>query len=160
AAVLLQAVMFGVLHLNLNQMAYAIVLGFAFGLAVSATGSIWCGFLGHMMVNSASVAAMAAMSRMPGNMLQQSMDLSESPFWKTQLLAVLPLLAFVGIAAAGLSMLLLRAMAYTEGREKEFRQIFAVNRSGVPKLRVCTLPAVLALILGIVFIAIRLVISL
>ncbi|MBR5376398.1 MAG: CPBP family intramembrane metalloprotease, partial [Lachnospiraceae bacterium] len=121
AAVLLQAVMFGVLHLNLNQMAYAIVLGFAFGLAVSATGSIWCGFLGHMMVNSASVAAMTAMSRMPGNMMQQSMDLAESPFWKTQLLAVLPLLAFVGIAAAGLSILLLRAMAYTEGREREFR---------------------------------------
>ena len=40
-AAFVSAVMFGIIHLNINQMCYAIVLGVVFALANFASGSIW-----------------------------------------------------------------------------------------------------------------------
>ena len=54
-AVLWTAVLFGLFHMNLNQMVYAIVLGVAFGLLREATGNIWAGIIGHMSLNSFNV---------------------------------------------------------------------------------------------------------
>ncbi|MCR4893062.1 MAG: CPBP family intramembrane metalloprotease [Lachnospiraceae bacterium] len=56
-AILLQALMFGCMHLNFNQMAYAFVIGIAFGFLTEVTGSIYPGFIGHAMINFSSVAA-------------------------------------------------------------------------------------------------------
>ena len=57
-AIVLQALMFACMHLNFNQMAYALVLGFVFGLLVEITGSIWPGFFAHALLNFGSVAAL------------------------------------------------------------------------------------------------------
>ena len=54
-AILWTAVLFGLFHMNLNQMVYAIVLGVAFGLLREATGNIWAGIIGHMSLNSFNV---------------------------------------------------------------------------------------------------------
>lgn len=159
ASVFLQALMFGVLHLNLNQMAYAIVLGIAFGLAVSATGSIWCGFVGHMLINSVSIVSMMAMSSMQGDMLEKSMEMADDPAWKGQMVTMIPMLLFLGIVAAALSVFLLKAMASIEGRGEEFGRIFARKSADSPQTGVFSLPAVLGLLLGVVFIMIRLLIK-
>ncbi len=159
AAVLLQALMFGVLHLNLNQMAYTIVLGTAFGMAVSVTGSIWCGVVGHMLVNSVSVISMMAMNSLPGNIIEKSVEMTDDPVWKSQMITMIPMLLFLGIVVAGLSIFLLKAMAAIERREDEFRKMFTGRDRGVLKLKVCTLPAALGLLLGVIFITIRLLIQ-
>jgi membrane protease YdiL (CAAX protease family) len=51
-AALVSAVMFGIIHLNINQMCYAIVLGFIFALANFASGSIWTSIIMHFLINS------------------------------------------------------------------------------------------------------------
>lgn len=57
AAAAISAVMFGILHLNINQMCYAIVLGFVFAYANYASGSIWTSIIMHFIINSLGFAA-------------------------------------------------------------------------------------------------------
>lgn len=54
-AVLLSAVLFGFMHLNINQFSYAFVLGIVLALLVYATGSIIPGILVHFTINGYSV---------------------------------------------------------------------------------------------------------
>ena len=53
---LLTGVLFGLFHGNLNQMAYACVMGIAFAMVAEATGSTISTMLMHAMVNCSSVA--------------------------------------------------------------------------------------------------------
>ena len=55
AAIVLQAVMFGFMHMNFNQMFYATALGIFFGLLTEITGSILPSFFAHFLVNFTSV---------------------------------------------------------------------------------------------------------
>ncbi len=57
-SIVIQAFMFGCIHLNFNQFAYAFVYGLVFGVLSEVSGSIWLGFFGHAMVNFTSAAAM------------------------------------------------------------------------------------------------------
>ena len=50
-AILLQALLFGLMHLNFNQMSYAFVMGVAWGILNEVTGSMWPGLIGHFIVN-------------------------------------------------------------------------------------------------------------
>lgn len=57
-ALVLQAVLFGLMHMNLNQMCYAILIGIAMGILVEATGSIFASCVLHIMINSGNVILM------------------------------------------------------------------------------------------------------
>lgn len=60
-AAFVSAVMFGILHMNINQMCYAIVLGVIFALANYASGSIWTSFIMHMTINGFGILMLYAM---------------------------------------------------------------------------------------------------
>ena len=51
-AAVISGVMFGILHLNINQMCYAIVIGTIFALVNFASGSIWTSIIMHFIYNS------------------------------------------------------------------------------------------------------------
>ncbi len=57
-AAILSAFLFGLVHMNLNQFIYAFVFGILLALLAEATGSIWPGFLYHMLFNAIAVFAM------------------------------------------------------------------------------------------------------
>lgn len=54
-AMLLSALLFGLLHMNLNQFLYAAVGGVVFALIVEATGSITASMIMHFMINGSAV---------------------------------------------------------------------------------------------------------
>lgn len=54
-AVLLSALLFGLLHMNFNQFLYAAVGGMVFALMVEATDSITASMIMHFMINGSSV---------------------------------------------------------------------------------------------------------
>jgi len=54
-AIVIQAVLFGILHMNLQQFIYASVLGILFALLVEWTGSISASILAHMGFNITSI---------------------------------------------------------------------------------------------------------
>ena len=59
-AAFVSAVMFGIIHLNINQMCYAIVLGVVFALANFASGSIWTSITMHFLVHNIGFLTLAA----------------------------------------------------------------------------------------------------
>lgn len=54
----LSALIFGLMHCNLNQFCYAFVIGLIFSLMVEATGSIFSTMIVHFMVNVSSVISL------------------------------------------------------------------------------------------------------
>jgi len=54
-AILMSGFLFGLMHMNFNQMAYAVVIGLAFGFVVEATGSIIPTMIMHFLINGFSV---------------------------------------------------------------------------------------------------------
>lgn len=56
-AVALSSVLFGMMHLNFNQMAYAIVVGIIGVLLIECTGSIFASVVFHATINTTSVVA-------------------------------------------------------------------------------------------------------
>lgn len=59
AAVLLSALIFGLLHMNLNQMLYAAAIGIIFAVTVEVTESIYSSMIMHFIMNGISVTALA-----------------------------------------------------------------------------------------------------
>lgn len=56
-ALLFSALLFGCMHMNLNQFLYAVVIGFFFALIVEATGSILASITIHFVINTSNVVA-------------------------------------------------------------------------------------------------------
>ncbi len=54
-AILMSGFLFGLMHMNFNQMAYAVVIGLVFGFVVEATGSIIPTMIMHFLINGFSV---------------------------------------------------------------------------------------------------------
>lgn len=63
AAAVLSGLYFGLMHLNLNQLSYALVLGVIFCLLVEATGSIWGSIIAHAVINTWNVLLMLALDK-------------------------------------------------------------------------------------------------
>jgi hypothetical protein len=54
-SILLSSVLFGLMHMNFNQFAYATVMGIFFALLVEATGSVITSFIAHAVFNSLQI---------------------------------------------------------------------------------------------------------
>ncbi len=64
AAAVVSALFFGLMHLNLNQLSYALVLGVVFGMLVEGTGSIWASVTAHVVINTWNAALMLIADKM------------------------------------------------------------------------------------------------
>ena len=60
-AMLFSAIAFGVVHMNLNQFFYAVVIGLFFAKMVEVTGSMWSSVLAHFAVNTYSITVIQIM---------------------------------------------------------------------------------------------------
>lgn len=54
-AAVMSGLIFGIFHLNINQFAYAFVIGIIFAYMVEATGSVWASVCAHFAVNTYSI---------------------------------------------------------------------------------------------------------
>ncbi|NLL94002.1 MAG: CPBP family intramembrane metalloprotease [Clostridiales bacterium] len=74
-AVFLSAFLFGLMHMNINQFAYAFVIGIILALLAYATGSIWAGVIVHFTINASSIVLSyltGSLSANEGTQLQSS----------------------------------------------------------------------------------------
>ena len=58
SAIILSAALFGMVHMNINQLSYTFFAGIYWGLLAEATGSLIPSMVCHVLMNSFSVAAM------------------------------------------------------------------------------------------------------
>lgn len=60
-AVIFSALLFGLMHMNINQAIYAFAMGIMAALLVEATGSLWSSVLYHGLINGSQVVTMYVM---------------------------------------------------------------------------------------------------
>lgn len=125
AAVLTSALLFGLMHGNINQFAYAFVIGVAMALLVEATGSIWPSILMHIMINSRAVIAMFALDHFYEGIFDEYLEggLTEATSATTTLVYVV--LSVITVMMAGA---ILAWVSQNEGRSNPLRSILA-NRA-------------------------------
>lgn len=119
ASALVSGIMFGALHLNLNQFCYALVLGVIFAYVNRASGSIITSMIMHFLVNAGNmlilISAQKLLSSMGGDLgetaemyrADQSLMASSAAFY-----GVLAVIAFF------LSRLIIKAIAKREQTEE------------------------------------------
>lgn len=158
SAILLQGVMFGFMHLNINQMAYAVVIGIAFGALVETTGSIWTSFFGHMIINTVGVSALYFYEPLMGDLSKiagQSGTSMDNIYSSRSMLMAAGFYAVISIGTVLLARLVLHAIAANEGRLDVLKNITRKKRPEEKLSGVMSVPAVTALVLAGVFMIIR-----
>lgn len=126
-AVIISALLFGMMHLNFNQAPYAFVIGIAFSFIVVATGSIWSSFICHFLFNAESVVAMFALNWLFPDLYS---EVSNTVVKKQdQYFAILEYSIISGITI-GLAVLLVSAVAKTEGHYEELVGLFSKEEKG------------------------------
>ncbi len=110
-AIVVQALMFGLMHLNLNQFIYAFVIGIAVGILGEFTGSIIPGFLAHLIINGSSVVSMYYFS---------DTETASAQLSGAEAFAAMNIYSLVAVFTTAIAILILFAIACIEngGRER------------------------------------------
>lgn len=138
----ISALMFGLLHMNLNQFCYAFFMGIMFVLLIEATGSIYASMLAHFLYNGTSVVLTYLTAPSDGGAASGDLSaaLEESglsalyPGMSAEALQNLFLasgilvMEFITIATTALAVLLLIAIAKRNGRFGHLRVLFSSKK--------------------------------
>ncbi len=121
-AAILSGVIFGAIHLNINQFCYACVMGLVFALMVEITGSMFSSMLAHFAVNSYSIIMLKLVS-MSGISVQteQASQQMMSQYSGVIILLQIAILAVTAIAFISIAYLLFMSMAKRNGRWDYFK---------------------------------------
>lgn len=121
-AAILSGVVFGAIHLNINQFCYACVMGMVFALMVEITGSMFSSMLAHFAVNSYSIIMLKLVS-MSGISVQteQASQQMMSQYSSVIILLQIAILAVTAIAFISIAYLLFMSMAKRNGRWDYFK---------------------------------------
>lgn len=162
--IVISAVSFGVMHMNFNQMLYAIYLGVFFALMVEATGSLFSTMILHMLFNAANTVYMYLLPRLLEWLSAFSSEyagmdmetvLNQTPTTQ-QVLASLAMLTPFAIGGIVLTILLLRLIAdinkrpftwaYIRGDKEEVSKTKPVNVCLLIGWAFCLLNAVMSML--------------
>ncbi|MDE6434075.1 MAG: CPBP family intramembrane metalloprotease [Lachnospiraceae bacterium] len=152
--IVVSALSFGLMHMNFNQIMYAIYLGVVFALVVEATGSLISTMVLHMLFNGMNVAYVYILPKLFDYMAQYSEEyaginmeevMSAQPA-KSQILAMLTVIAPFAVGGLVLTWLLLRVIAKINGQNLTWAALRG-EKSEVKK----TKPMNVFLIIGWIF---------
>ncbi|MBQ8527122.1 MAG: CPBP family intramembrane metalloprotease [Lachnospiraceae bacterium] len=134
AAMLMSAVLFGLIHLNFNQMSYAILVGVLGVLLIEGTGSIFYSFLFHACVNLTNVIQLllqdpetAAMdARQTRQMIETMMQMP----YEQAMCIVIAVYAVISCFTTALAGCLYYLILKKEGRTQHIRLMFTKEEKG------------------------------
>ena len=129
-AAIISAVLFGLMHLNLNQFCYAVVLGFVFALADQASGSIWTSVIMHFLINVVNVG-LILLSTLA--LREQNVDLAQAQeaarIEPGAMLTSLAVLGGLSIICVFIVWFLLKAIARNQGNLDSFKAALARKKT-------------------------------
>ena len=158
-AIIVSGLLFGAMHMNFNQMAYAVVLGIMLGLLAEVTGSILPTMLAHFCFNEISVCIGYFLYH-DSSLKKVAESASENIVTTKQL--IITIVSMIPFAVGGLcvAFALLYALAVINCRKDEVlgmfrRQMrFADDGSEIRSPRIISIPLVLSLAVCIGFMVI------
>ncbi len=129
AAAAVTGIFFGLMHLNLNQFSYALVLGLVLSLLVEATGSIWSSIIAHMTVNTWNVFLMIMADRFYSSMGLDIFKEAAETITRDDKFMMMGFLLVISVITTLLAAGVFVAICSHEGRTEEARAIFKAGRS-------------------------------
>lgn len=149
----ISSVYFGLMHLNLNQMSYAIVLGVVFCMLVEGTGSIWASIIAHAVINTWNVILMLFMDKAYSNIGINIYDLANEVVTTDQKLGMIGMLLVASLISSAIAMGVFIALCRNEGRWNDVVSMFCRPdedpEGGTQKVRSLTLSGYIAIALCI-----------
>jgi membrane protease YdiL (CAAX protease family) len=156
--IILSGVLFGLMHMNINQFSYTFCVGIMWGLLVEASGSILTSMLCHITMNSISVIMVFAL----GDSLEKIEELlgeSEKVASASQYLSIGVVFLMIGIGFTALAMLLLRVIALNEGRTGCVENIFRRKNRAEKYGHLWSVPLIIGMVLCVCMIIFALVLE-
>lgn len=153
-AVVLSALMFGLMHMNLNQALYAFVIGILLALLFEATNSIWTTMLFHFLYNAQSCCLMFLIEVIMPGYYQDAANLAISP---DQLYISIGIYMVIAVIMTPLAFCMLYKIAKNEGREKELMECVPGKQQGKEKL--LTISYIIAAVIALAYIVFDIVLS-
>ncbi len=155
--IFLSALLFGLMHMNLNQMLYASVLGILMALLMEATNSIFSAMLMHFLINGSNVfmvyqqmqESTASMTEMYESSLQQLGITHETLL--VIMIFVYGIFAVIGIA---LAVPVYKGIASASGRAGYISALFKGNVKPYEKQNIVTIPLILSIVCSVIYIVI------
>ena len=144
ASIILSSLLFGMAHMNFNQLAYGAVMGAAFALLVEATGSVLTSFISHMAFNSFEVLLLYAQS----DVLDESKSLLESGAFKDNILMSTGILFIFAMIGTAIALCVVYKISDIEGRKAFFASIPKCKKQGY---KLITVPLVIGVTIVVIF---------
>ena len=124
AAAAVTGIYFGLMHLNLNQFSYALVLGLVFSLLNEAAGSIWASIIGHAVVNTWNVILMLFAEKFYSGMGMDILSEVNGVVGTDEKLAVMGIVLVMAVVTTALAVGTFVAISESEGRLSVVKSIF------------------------------------
>lgn len=151
-ALLLSSLLFGLMHMNLNQACYAFVMGIALALLVEATGSMIPAFIAHFWVNGLSTVLMYAVKDVAGGM-EELLETAESGLGGQELLLTICVYLVIATLCTPLAGCVLAWIAGREGHKEDLRSLWRSRKIKGPRLM--SVPLFLGILICVVMIALQ-----
>jgi len=146
-AIFWSALLFGLMHMNFNQAAYAIFLGIVMAVLVEATGSIWGSAIFHITVNTHNVLLMFVSGVFTSeDYMSGAEELLES---KDALLAMIGIYGVVAMVATAIAVCVLVWISKNENRDVHLKQIWTGRKEN--RGRMVTIPLIVGIVLSIAY---------
>lgn len=142
-ALLLSSLLFGLMHMNLNQACYAFVMGIALALLVEATDSMIPAFIAHFWVNGLSTVLMYAMENVAGGM-EELVETAESGLNGQELLLTISLYVLIATVCTPLAGCVLAWIAGREGHRENLRSLWRSRK--IKGTRLMSIPLALGVL--------------
>lgn len=145
-AVLVSGILFGLLHMNINQASYALVIGILLGFLVEATGSIFSSILFHVLVNSTNALMMIVSNSVISDEMMENAQEIVNTATLLNMMGVYLVMAVIGTVIA---ICLLVWMSKNEGREQFLKQAWDDRK--VKSQKVISVPLIIGVVISILF---------
>lgn len=146
-AILWSALLFGLMHMNFNQAAYAVFLGIVMAVLVEATGSLWGSAIFHITVNTHNVFLMFVSGAFSSeDYMSEAEDLLES---KDTMLAMIGIYGVVAMVTTAIAVCVLAWIAKNEKKDMHLRQIWTGRKENRGKM--ITVPLIVGIVLSVAY---------
>lgn len=153
-SMLLSALLFGLTHLNFNQMSYAVLVGIVSVLLLEGSGSIFYSMLFHICINTTNVVQMLV-QKAQGTIMSQEESMAyiertmQMPY-KQALAVSVSVYAVIAAGAAALAGCLLYLIVKRENRVQHMQQLLHGN-TGEKRTKLISVPLVISVVLCLLY---------
>lgn len=130
SAVLLSALLFGLMHMNFNQALYAFVIGIFLAVLVEAAGSLWASVFCHMVFNSCQVVMMYVSGSIMESIYGQAANEAVGSLSSQELLAALSVYLIIASVTTPILGCVIVWIAKNEGRQEALGELFGKRPAG------------------------------